>query len=67
MLDDNTSSVIQAESTGQKGKFKLTLLSPNGTIDLGVVASDIDLSQEDLDKIRKMNEKGLKGYQSQTN
>lgn len=67
MLDDNTPSVIQVESTGQNGKFKLTLVSPKGTTNLGEVASDIDLSPEDLDKIKEMNEKGLKGYQSQVN
>lgn len=65
MLDSNTPSVIQAEATGQKGIFELKLLSPNGKTNLGTVVSDTELSAEDLDEIKKMNEKGLKGYQSQ--
>ncbi len=65
MLDSGTPSVIQAEATGQEGMFNLKLLSPKGTIDLGTVVSDIEHSAEDLSTIKKMNEKGLKGYRSQ--
>ncbi|MFZ3301140.1 MAG: hypothetical protein WA152_00315 [Microgenomates group bacterium] len=65
MLDSGTPSVIQAEVTDQEGKFKLKLLCPKGTTDLGIVVSDTELSAEDLSEIEKMNEKGLKGYQSQ--
>jgi len=67
MLDSGTPSVIQAEATDQKGEFKLKLLSPKGTTNLGTVLSDTELSAEDLSEINKMNEKGLKGYQSQIN
>ena len=67
MLDSKTPSVIQTEETSEKGKFQLNLLSPKGTTDLGIVTSDIALTEDDLLKIRKMNEKGLKGYESQIN
>lgn len=65
MLDLGTPSVIQAEETGEKGRFQLKLLSPKSITDLGIVTSDVDLTEVDLDEIREMNEKGLKGYQSQ--
>jgi hypothetical protein len=67
---DGKPSVILAEETGEteggKQKFKLELLvHSKPRTELGDVTSDIVLDQDDLIKIKKMNEKGLRGYKSQ--